>query len=457
FLDLLEPGSAVYNIPAAILLDGRLHVPALAAALSEVVRRHEALRTTFSRAEGSGPVQIISAPSAFDLPVIDLQALPAALRDGEASRLSAAEARRPFDLAADALLRTLLLAREPERHTALFTMHHIVSDGWSMGVLVREVGALYTAFLAGRPSPLPELPVQYADFAAWQRRHLSGEHLDAELAWWRGRLADLPSALDLPVDHPRPATLSGRGDVYAFTIGGEIASGLAALTLRHGATLFMTLLAGFAALLHRLTAQDDLALATPIAGRIRMETEPLIGFFVNTLVLRIDLTSEPGFAALLDRVRETALAAFAHQEVPFERLVEELAPERDLSRPPLAQAMLAVQNAPSDALELPGLTLTAAEVTTGTAKFELSFTLTEMEQGLAGTIEYSSDLFEAATIARLAGHFSRLLESAIAAPDRRLAELPLLSEADTAELIAWSDGGALSAAESVTLHGLFEA
>ncbi|HEY4590924.1 MAG TPA: condensation domain-containing protein, partial [Thermoanaerobaculia bacterium] len=342
FLDQLEPGSAVYNIPVVLQMSGRLEVAVLAAALAEIARRHEVLRTAF-RAVAGEPVQVIAAPAGPGLSLIDLAALPAGEREREADRLAAAEARRPFDLGRGPLVRAALLRRDAERHTALLTMHHIVSDGWSIGVLVRELGALYAAFLAGAPSPLPELAVQYADFAAWQRRHLSGERLESELAWWRGQLAGMPPVLELPADHPRPATQSLEGAVLDFSLGPEALAGLNRLARRHGVTLFMVLLAGFLELLRRYTGEDDLAVGTPIAGRTRVEVEPLIGLFINTLVLRVILAGDPRVPGLLKRVRETTLSAYAHQEVPFERLVEDLVPERDLSRPPLAQVLFIVQ------------------------------------------------------------------------------------------------------------------
>jgi amino acid adenylation domain-containing protein len=319
---------------------------------------------------------------------------------------------------------------------ALLTLHHIASDGWSIGVLVRELGALYAALREGRPSPLAELPVQYADFAAWQRRWLSGERLEAELAFWRERLAGAPPALELPTDRPHPAAASHRGASLEMPLGeaGDLAR-LAELSRRQGTTLFMTLLAAFSALLARIGGQEDVTVGTPIAGRTQEQTEGLIGFFVNTLALRIDLAGEPSFLDLLARVRETTLAAYAHQELPFERLVEELSPERDRSRPPLVQVMLAVQNAPGGALELPGLELQALPVETGTAKLELTFVFAETADGLAGTIEYSRDLFDRPTIARLAAGFGRLLAGAVADPAARLPELPLLGAAERQQVV----------------------
>jgi amino acid adenylation domain-containing protein len=330
-----------------------------------------------------------------------------------------------------------------------------VSDGWSTGVLIRELATLYAASREGAASPLPELAIKYADYAAWQRRWLAGDRLEAELAWWRRELAGLPPALDLPTDHPRPAVHGSRGALTAFAVDSAGLAGLNRLSRQRGATLFMTLLTGFAALLQRYTGAGDLAVGTPIAGRTREETEGLIGLFVNTLVLRADLSGAPDFVAALARVRETTLAAYAHQEVPFERLVEELAPARDLSRPPLVQVLFTLQNAPSGPLVLPGLTLAAAEVATGTAKLELSCTLMETADGLTGTLEYSRDLFEGATVERLAGHFIRLLAGAAAAPHRRLGELPLLSADERGQLLA--GGGAPPPPRDLTLHGLFAA
>ncbi|HWN40735.1 MAG TPA: amino acid adenylation domain-containing protein, partial [Thermoanaerobaculia bacterium] len=316
---------------------------------------------------------------------------------------------------------------------------------------------LYSTFAGGRQSLLPELAIQYADFAAWQRRRLSGEFLGAELAWWRWQLAGMPPTLDLPTDHSRPAARSGRGALHDFSLGAEALAELAGLSRRHGTTLFMTLFAAFAALLQRYTGEDDLVAGTPIAGRTRVETEPLIGLFVNTLVLRVGLGGDPDVVEILGRVRETALAAYAHQEVPFERLVDELTPERDLSRPPLIQVLFALQNAPSGPLELPGLTLTTFAATTGTSKLDLTCALTETESGLEGAFEYSRDLFDGVTVARLAGHFVRLLSAAAADPGHRLSELPMLSPEERRQLLAeWNDVGTVPPPD-VTLHALFEA
>ena len=456
FLDQLEPGSPMYNLPAAVALAGALDRAAFAAALGEIVRRHEVLRTVFRGAAGE-PVAVVSPAAGIALPVIDLATLPPAGRREEAARLSAEEARRPFDLAADPLLRVSLLALGATEHVALVTLHHIASDGWSIGVLARELAALYGAFRAGVASPLPELAIQYADYAVWQRRRLAGQRLEAELAWWERELAGIPPALDLPTDRPRPAMRSPRGAVAGFAIDGEALAGISALSRQRGTTLFMTLLAGFAALLQRHAGADDVVVGTPIAGRLRAETEGLIGLFVNTLVLRTDLSGSPDLVTLLARVRETTLAAYAHQEVPFERLIERVTPERDLSRPPLVQVLFSLQNAPAGPLVLPDLALAVSEVATGTAKFELSCTLTETAGGLSGVIEYSRDLFERATAERLADHFARLLAGGVAEPRQRLAELPMLSPAEWNQLLVeHNDVGALPVS-SATLHELFAA
>jgi amino acid adenylation domain-containing protein len=441
-LDQLHPGDPSYNLHSATRIRGPLDVSCLAHALAGVADRHEALRTTFTATEGGEPVQVIAPRFVPRLPVIDLGALPSARHEAELEHWSMLEGRLPFDLETGPLLRACVFRFAAADHFLIAVMHHIVSDGWSMSILVREVAAIYKALLTGAPSPLPELTVQYADFALWQRQRLSGELLESELAWWRGQLAGMPPALELPADRPRRADRGTWGDVQHFELGPEVRAGLAALSRQHEVTPFMTLLAVFLALLQRHTGEDDLAVGTPIAGRTRVEVEALIGFFINTLVLRVDLSGAPGFAETLRRVRETTLDAYIHQEVPFERLVEELAPERDLSRAPLVQVMFVLQNTPTTALEdtEAGIELIPAGMETGTAKFELTCSVQEGEWGLGGTFEYSRDLFEAATMARLAGHFKRLLTAALDDPQRPLRDLPLLAPGERHQILAeWND------------------
>ena len=354
FMDRLAPGNAAYNIPLALRVEGEVAPAVLETVLGEVVRRHEALRTTFREAGGQ-LIQVIAPPTRWSLPLADLSALPADLREAEAKRLALEDAARPFDLEAGPLLRAALLRLETAVHALLLNMHHIVSDGWSMGVLVREITALYGAVIAGvagvagvsgTASPLPGLPVQYADFAVWQRGWLQGEVLDRQIAYWRERLAGAPVSLDLPADRPRPVVPTSRGRRLRAGFGPGLSRGLRELARRHEASLYMALLAGFQALLGRLSRQEDLSVGSPVANRQRPEVEPLIGFFVNSLVMRGDLAGDPPLRELLARTRKSTLEAFAHQDLPFERLVEELQPERHLSLTPLFQVVLAVQNAP---------------------------------------------------------------------------------------------------------------
>ncbi len=441
FIDRMEPGTALYNVPIALRTRGELSIPVLESTLGEVVRRHEVLRTVFAE-EGGRARQVILPSGEFSIPLLDLSSLPEPERGAALSAALEAEASRPFDLARGPLFRALLWRLGEREHLLLLAMHHIVSDGWSMGVLVREVAALYPAFLKGRPSPLPELPVQYADFAVWQRSWLTGEVLERELSWWRERLAEAPPLLELPTDRPRPAVQTRRGAVHRFSLSASLSRNLAALGRREGATLFMVLLAAFAALLSRLTGQDDLTIGTPIAGRNRSEIEGLVGFFVNTLVFRPDLSAEPGFAELLRRVRTEALRAQAHQDLPFERLVEELAPERSLDRTPLFQSMLALQNAGVDTLTLPGLELSPGELLEDVAKFDLSLAFAESAERdgrIGGSLSYSTDLFDAATMIRFAVWLERLLAAAVASPDLPVAALPLLSAAESQQLgVEWN-------------------
>jgi amino acid adenylation domain-containing protein len=455
-LDRLEPGGATYNTPFAARLAGPLDAAALARSLAEVVRRHEALRTSFVATDGV-PRQEIAAEADFTLATTDLGALLSAEREAEVIRRVREEGRRPFDLARGPLFRASLLRLAPELHVLLVVMHHIVSDGWSLGVLTRELEALYPAFAAGRPSPLPALPVQVADHARWQRAWLSGEVLAAQVAHWRRHLEGAPAALELPTDFPRPATPSHRGATHRFLLPRALATELGAFSRREGATLFMTLLAAFQVLLQRWSGQDDVVVGSPIAGRTRVETDGLIGFFVNTLVLRGDLSDDPPFRVLVARAREATLGAYAHQDVPFEKLVEELAPARDPARSPLFQAMLILQNAPPAARALGGAALTPLAVDTGTAKFDLTLAISPDDAGLAGLFEYATDLFAPATVARMAGHLAVLLQAAVADPDRRVAELPLLTPAERTLLVeTWADGGPALGGDRLA-HELFAA
>jgi amino acid adenylation domain-containing protein len=433
FINKLEPGSALYNVSAAVRLTGSLDVESLARSLSEVVRRHESLRTHFAEINDREPVQIIEPPAPLRLTRVDLSGETHEAREAEAARLIEQEAQRPYDLSTGPLLRISLIRLDEGEHILAVMMHHIISDGWSMGVLVREVAALYSAFVEGQPSPLAELEVQYADFAAWQREWMSGEVLELELQYWRRRLAGA-AVLELPADHPRPAKPSFRGAKHAFTLPADLSEAVRALSRREGATLFMTLLAAFQTLLHRHTGQTDIVLGTDVANRNRAATEPLLGFFVNQLVLRTDLSGNPNFRELLGRVRGVTLDAYAHQDLPFDKLIEALRPDRKVSLTPLFQAKLVLQNAPMPPLELPGLTL--APIDNGnaseTAKFDLLLTLMDTKEGLCGVFEYSSDLFESATIERLAASLEVLLGDITARPEANIDELEIFSEAEKA-------------------------
>jgi amino acid adenylation domain-containing protein len=448
FLDRLAPGNSAYNIPLVLSARGDLSLPALAAALGEMVRRHEALRTRY-QALGDRPVQVIAPPSRWTLPLVDLTVLPEATRRREARRVASEEVARPFDLERDPVLRTRVLRLDGDEHALLLTIHHIAADGWSMGVMVEEIAALYPAALAGAPSPLPELAVQYADFAVWQRQRLRGEVLDRQLGYWRERLAGIPP-LDLPTDRPRPAVQSFHGATRLRTTGPETAQALEAFARRHDATLFMVLLAAIQTLLGRWAGQDDIVVGSPIANRTRAEIEPLIGFFVNSLALRGDLTDDPPFGELVARARRSALEAYAHQDLPFERLVEELRPERRLAHNPIFQVMFAVQNAPLRAIELPGLTFSPLDFDFPATRFDLELFFTETDGGLATQLTWSTDLFDPSTALRLEGHLDALLAAVLADPSRRLSEIPLLSAPEQHQiLIDWNDTAAAFPREDV--------
>jgi amino acid adenylation domain-containing protein len=446
FLDQLSPGGVEYNVPGAVRIRGPLDVDALRASLTEIVRRHEVLRTTFTDT-GEGPVQVVAPEPVLDFGFADVS---------DVAELAEREARVPFDLSHGPLVRVRLLRLTAEDHVLLLTMHHIVSDGWSLGVLMREASVLYDAFVAGAESPLPELPVQYVDYAVWQRDWLRGAVLDEQVAYWRGQLAGAPPALELPTDRPRPVTRSGQGGQCPVSLDPPLVTGLRALGRGEGATLFMTLLAGFQVLLARYSGQTDVLVGSPIAGRTRAELEDLIGFFVNTVVLRADVSEGPGFRELLGRVRDTTLDAYAHQNVPFEKLVEVLAPPRDLARTPLFQVMFVLQNAPGGQLEFGDARLEPMDLETGTAKFELTLSLEETEHGVHGFLEYDTDLFDTATAERLVREFETLLTGIVADPELPVTEQPLLTERQRHQILEeWNNTDA--EIPDLAVHQLFEA
>ena len=455
FLDQLEPNSSAYNAPAAYRLAGPLDVMALEAAINEIVRRHEALRTTFASVDGE-PVQVIAPTLCVPLRMTDLEVLPRAEREPEAWRRAVADAYSSFDLSRGPLLRAQLLRLGEEEHILVLTLHHIVTDGWSVGVFRRELAELYAAFSAGRPSPLPELVVQYADFAVWQRKWLKRGVLARELGYWRERLEGA-SELELPSDRPRPALLTYEGARLAMSFSAELTSALKVLSQQEGVTLFMTLLAAFNTLLYRYTGQEDIVVGTPIANRDRAEVEGLIGFFVNTLVIRTGLTGTLTFREVLGRVRETCLEAYAHQHLPFEKLVEELQLQRDLSRNPLFQVVFAMQNAPRPTMEMAGLRVTPLDLPGIRVRFDLECSMWEEGEAIRGALVYNTNLFDGATIERLAGHFQTLLEGVVANPGQRISDLPLLTERERHQLLVEWNRTEAAYPRDVSIHELFEA
>ncbi|HEX9940303.1 MAG TPA: amino acid adenylation domain-containing protein, partial [Longimicrobium sp.] len=454
FLDRLQQGGATYNISEALRLSGGLDEAALERALAEIVRRHESLRTTFREVDGV-PSQVIAPFGGFALPMEDLSALREAEREAEARRRAREDAALPFDLTAGPLFRAGLLRLAPGEHLLLLCMHHVVSDGWSMRVFFRELWELYDAYREGRGSPLPELPVQYADYAVWQQRQRGGEVEKEQLGYWRETLAGAPELLELPADHPRPPVPSFRGGTVPVEIPLEVLERLREVGRREGATLYMIVLAGFQALLSRYGGSDDVVVGTPVAGRTRQEVEELIGLFMNTLVLRSDLSGNPSFRALVARVRETVLGAYEHQEVPFERVVAELQPERSLSRSTLFQVMFQLDDAGGPAPASRGLRVRdLGEEREGT-KFDLTLVLAAHARGISGALQYSTDLFERGTARRMAEHLERLLEQAAADPDRRLSRLELMGRAERARVVEWNRTTAKYPADRC-IHQLFE-
>ncbi|HSG38221.1 MAG TPA: condensation domain-containing protein, partial [Thermoanaerobaculia bacterium] len=455
-LDQLEPGAA-YNMPTAIRLTGGLPEGLLERIFTEVVRRHETLRTTFPAREGK-PVQAVAPGAArLEIPVVDLSHLPPAEREERARGIAAEEARRPFDLRTGPLLRLTLVRLGERERLLLITLHHIVADAWSLGVLLREIAALYEAFSQGRPSPLPEPPVQYADFAVWQRGWLQGEILEAQIAHWKDRLAGAPQVLALPADRPRPAVPTHHGGLRRVALPASLSAAVLGLCRRYGATPFMTLVAAWAVLLARHAGQEEVLVGTPVAGRNRREVEDLIGLFINTLVLRADLRGGPGFHEMLAKVREASLDAFSHQDLPFERLVGEIAVDRDLRSSPVFQALFILQNAPMGPLELPGLTLRPDFTWSGTAKLDLTLSLEETAGGFSGFLEYDADLFDPATAERLAARYERLLAAVAAAPEAPVRDLPLMPEAERHQVLLEPNDASAAYPADTCVHELVAA
>jgi hypothetical protein len=456
FLNQLEPASPAYNLRTAVRLVGRLDVALLERSLNAIVQRHEALRTTFLSVNGQ-PQQVIAPTLSISLPVVTLDHLPLAERDAQLLERQLQDTEQPFDLEHGPLLRTSLLRLGAEEHVLLLTMHHIISDGWSQGVQLHELAALYAAFAHGKPSPLPELPIQYADYVLWQRDWLQGSILDEQLVYWKTQLEPLPHVLDLSTDRPRPVVATSHGAWAYFTVSASLLDQLKNMSRREGVTLFMTLLATFDLLLYRYTGQCDLVVGSPVAGRTRSELEGLIGCFVNMLALRTQLDEDPPVRELLQRVRTVTLGAYGHQDLPFEKLVEELQVARDLSRNPIFQVMLALQNTPMPALQGPGLTLEPMEVNSTSSTLDLSWYLREQMHELQIRVEYNTDLFDAATIMRMLGHFQTLLNGIVAAPGQRLADLPLLTDRERRQLLDEWNATQSEYPHDQCIHQLFEA
>ena len=446
FLDQFEHGSANYNIPCAYRIRGSLNIDALRHALNEVIRRHESLRTTFAM-QGDEPVQVIAPDLELAIPLLG------ANDDATLHNLIIAEAKRTFDLQQGPLLNAQIIRLAPEDHALFFNLHHIISDGWSMGVFLRELNQLYAAFIKGEPSPLTEPGLQYADYAVWQRQQ--GEELAKQLDYWKQKLA-APPVLELPTDHPRPPVQRYRGAILCWHVAAPLTAQLKQLAQQEHATLFMLLMATLQTLLYRYSGQEDFTVGSPVAGRNHAELEGMIGLFVNTMVLRADLSDSPTFLQLLTQVRKTSLAALSHQDIPFEKLVEELLSTRDVSRNPLFQVMFTLQNTLSSQLVLNGTEIEAIEIPIETGKFDLSLAVTESNQGLECTFNYNTDLFDKTTIERMAGHLQNLLQEVVANPQRSIAELPLLAEDEKQQILKeWNNTGKEYPSDK-TIHALFE-
>ncbi|WP_353122979.1 condensation domain-containing protein, partial [Planktothrix agardhii] len=450
FLYQLEGATGTYNMTGALSLSGSLQVEALKQALGSIIQRHEPLRTRFQTVDGV-PVQVIDPQPIWELTMVNL-----AGKETEAEKLAYQESQTPFDLTQSPLLRVTLLKLQPEKHILLINMHHIISDGWSIGVFIRELSYLYGAFVAGKEPTLPTLPIQYADFAVWQREWLQGKVLAAQLEYWKRQLAAAPPLLELPTDRPRPAIQTFQGKTERFQLDSKLTQQLKTLSQQSGCTLFMTLLAAFGVVLSRYSGQTDIVIGSAIANRNRREIEGLIGFFVNTLALRLDLSEKPSFAAFLKQVQAVTQDAYEHQDLPFEMLVEELQLERKLDRNPLVQVMFALQNAANEAWNLPGLTIAEMSWELDSVRFDLEVHLSEVNDGIAGYCCYKIDLFDGATIARLLEHFQNLLRAIIVNPQESVSLLPLLSEQEQKQLLVDWNQTKTDYPQEQCIHQLFE-
>ncbi|HEU5373875.1 MAG TPA: condensation domain-containing protein, partial [Ktedonobacteraceae bacterium] len=455
-VDQIAPGNAAYNLSCAMRLVGPLNVDALEQALQEIVKRHESVRTTFLVHQGQ-PTQVIAPSLTIPLEIVDFHQLPEAEREQRVREHLTAEAARPFNLSQGPLLRMTLLRLAENQHILLLVMHHIISDEWSIEVLTREVTTLYGAFSAGQPSPLLDLPIQYADYTLWQRERLQGESMNQLLDYWKRRLEGTPEVLELPADHPRPPVQTFQGASLPFQLSTVLNDHLRALSRQEQTSLFMTLLAAFNVLLARYTHNEDIVVGSPITNRSRAETEGLIGYLVNMLVLRADLSGNLSFRELLRQVRKTTLEAYTLQDLPFEKLVEAMQPKRSLSYTPLFQIIFQLENAPPSQLEVGGVNWQWLEIDRFTAKFDLQLSIRENQNELSGLFTYNTDLFEAATIQRMVGHLQTLLEGIVADPDQPITSLPLLTETERQQLLVQKNADQAKYVQSQSIHQIFEA
>src|SRR5229473_5526913 len=454
FLDQLEPGTAAYNLVRAFRITGPLNVNALTSAIGAVIRRHESLRTIFESVDGEAR-QVVLSDVDVQVPILNLADLPESEREPEALRIASEEGKKPFDLTRGPLLRTALLQLSRDQYILVLAMHHIITDGWSISILFRELAQCYEAYASGREPQLPELPIQYVEYSQWQREYITGEVLAKQVKYWKNKLADAQTILDLPTDHPRPTTHSWHGATEELILDSNLLTELKAFAQNEGGTLFMVALAAFQALLRRYTMQDSILVGTPTAARSELEIENLIGLFVNTLIFRADFTSNLSFRDLVRQVRAFALEAFAHQDVPFEKLVEELVPQRLVDPTPLFQVMFTFQNIPKQIFEIPGLVMKEVPFESGIAKFDLTMEVFE-NNGLHCRFEYNTDLFDKLTICRMLGHFQNLLSAAVKNPDLSLPEIPLMSTEERHQVLVEWNNTLADYPRDLNIHGAFE-